>query len=278
MRSVLVVVLQRTEGIPISLVAGLSPLIFSGIDFSILLTGRQARRAQQVFRAVFVLNALAIGLNYAITICRRNACVVDTLSGGMGVMAAVFNVVEAGQLLAAIKIHFRKILRVFPPALLYGNASHVLVSPLPPGDKATITMSDGDVMLTPAMMPEDSRNSPAPGQRTVHFTAPSPKLPRLVDLWSFPGMLWVLISSVLDAAVVRAKPAERCWETLAAFEINGKLTTGNSALAVALVMAMVTIILSQRLGRVFWGWKKYWYRRNWVLVAVSFLRGFAFTR
>jgi hypothetical protein len=278
---VFLIVVREREGISSSLVLLISPIIFSGVDFLILLSGQQALWARRLFRAFFILNAVAITVNFAAGIARRNSCVEDTASGGMAVVVAVFNVVDAGQLLALLKVHLRKIRRVFPPVLRYGNASHVLVSFPRPGEKATLVMSDGDVIITPAMTSGDHDAFAAPGQRIAHFTAPSARLLRLVNLWSLPCTLWMLASigiSGLDASRLRARLVERCWETLPPFKASAILSTSSTTLAVALIIAMFAIIVSHGLGRVLWSWMKYWYRRNWVLVVVSFFRGLAFMR
>jgi hypothetical protein len=82
----------------------------------------------------------------------------------------------------------------------------------------------------------------------------------------------------LDAAVLRIKLREQCWEAHPAFAAKAILGVFNTALASALLIAMVALVGGHGLGPVWGGWMRYWYRRNWVLVAASFLRGLAFLR
>jgi hypothetical protein len=215
-------------------------------------------------------------MNYASIVCRRNSCVEENISGAMTVVSVIFNVIDAGQVLAILKIHLRKIRGLHSPALRYGTSSHVFVSLPLPGDKATLAMSDGDVMLLPSMPGDD-----APGQRTVHFTFPSSRFLRLVNLWGPPCILWVVAQigmTAMDASILRAKPLERCWETRPAYKAQGILAAFTTALAGTLLIAMFALLASHGLGRVVGAWIRYWYRRNWVLVAASILRGFAFMR
>lgn len=67
--SVLQVVIRGTAGVSSSLVVFLNPPIFAGIDFLVLLTGRD-KWALRFFNLFFVLNVLAIGLGYAASITR----------------------------------------------------------------------------------------------------------------------------------------------------------------------------------------------------------------
>jgi hypothetical protein len=272
--------IERVGGISSSVVVSLSPLILAEIDFIIMLTGRQAKWAMRLYKAFYVLNVLTTSLSYAIILSRRNSCIEESISGGMAVVTVVFNIAQAGQQLALIKLHLKKIrYPVSSPVLNYGTSSHVLVSPPRPGEKATLVMTDGDVMLTPAM-PEDDAVT-APGQRTVHLTFPPSRFLRLVNLWGMAGVLWIasqITQSGLDAATLRAKPLQRCWETRPAFKARAILSASNTTLAAALLVTMFALVIIHGLARVLGKWIAYWYRRNWVLVSASFLRGLAFIR
>lgn len=133
-------------------------------------------------------------------------------------------------------------------------------------------------MISPNTPTDDNT---APGQRTILFTVPSSKFFGFLNLWSVAGILWVvlwLIVTGLEAAALRAKPLERCWETLPGSNKKGLLMNCVTALAATLLITMLTIIVGNGLGRVYLSWLRFWYWRNWLLVAISFIRGFALMR
>lgn len=95
------------------------------------------------------------------------------------------------------------------------------------------------------------------------------------------AIIWALVSisqSGLAVAILRASPLDRCWVILPNYRAQGVFATVNTSLAAVLILSMTTLIFSHAMGRACWGWLRFWYRRNWVLVSISVLRGLVFVR
>jgi hypothetical protein len=245
--------------------------IFAGIDFIIMMGGS---KSVTIYRAAFCSSLLQTLISYFRTLCSQNLCEEVKLSGAAVIIRVLYYVVDAGLRLALMKLLFKKIRRTYPPALRYGISSHILISLPPPGGKADLIMSDGDVVIMPS-------GGAVTEIGQIVFSSPSGGFHRSIIVWSLVAMVWACVAicqTILEVSILRAKPLEQCWETVSNFKAQPILATINPALAAALIASLTTLILVHRLGRVCWGWLPYWYRRNWILVLITFFRGFTFVR
>lgn len=258
-----------------------SPLAFGGIDFLLLCGGG---RSQALVKVFFVLNLAALLSSYVYTRCLRNLC--EDSAGAAGASAAITvlfvfaGIARVGQLLRVIKIHVQKLRDVLAPALRYGVRSHVLVSLPRPGEPAVLLMGDQDLVVMPSAAPPAGGGSRRGWREEAHFVSPSRLFRNLVAAWAALVMVWVLANiaiQVSESARLRANPGRKCWTVAPALAFFRAARSANTPFAALLIVLLAAIMATHGLGRSpTLPWMAFWYRRNWVLVALSFLAGFVF--
>ncbi len=276
-------VLFKMDGLSTSVIVVFSVPIYAGIDF-VLMCGTQAKVRLGVSWLFLFLNVTGIVLAYAHNLLNRNSCVPrQAFTGIYAVINVVYNVVEAGQLIAIIKVHYLKlrtrggVLQVFSPALKYGVASHVMVSLPRPGEPAAIIMSDGDVVIVPAAV--GGAEGVEPGARVARFCV-NERLRWLTNLWAVLPFLWIVVAmtqTAFELSQLRGDVKLRCWRILPVQPAYKVLVTINTPLAAAVILSTgILLWAGGSLGGVLLAWCRYWYRSNWVLVLLSVLRGLVF--
>lgn len=171
-------------------------------------------------------------------------------------------------------------LGIFPPALRYGIASRVMVSLPAPGEPAVLVMDDREISVSPAPFGKVAPQQQA-HRRVAEFRSPPERFKNLVAAWAALALLWVaivIVQTVLDGARIRAHPVDRCWVTNPGTPVYIVLATINPPFAASLIVALAAIIATQGLGGCAPSWMKFWYRRNWIFVLLTFLRAFVFIR
>ncbi len=279
-RGALTIAAKGKDGVMPGVLQFVTPMIFAGYDFLMLLVYKESRWLLGFFRVFFVLTALSKVTRYVETVMERNACKEPQITGAATVLGVFLSVASAGQILSILKILYLKFRRILAPAWRYGVASHVLVSLPAADDPAVMVMSSVSVSVS---SPRDSFGGfSMKGWRAVTFTSPPAAFTRASSVWGLACLAWGavdIVPAIFRVAHLRANPLQKCWKdapaspaALWAVHFIDNLAPGAWTLV---FVSMVLLIRAHNLGRLQLAWTLFWVRRNWFFTIVCFLRGTA---
>jgi hypothetical protein len=268
LRAVLMLFSERNEVVTL-VVTVLTPPLFAGIDFMILLSDK-GTWVLFGFKAFFALNALGSFLTYLHTIVVRNQCDLVMTSSLVNVVGVFYVITTAGRLLAVVKLNLQKLRNIYPPALPYGIASHIVHTPVAPGAKALMVMNEGGVTIVPF------EALAALSGTQVTYTQPSDRLRRVFWVWAVVSVSWMVLSfsgNAIEVSRYQADPKDRCWRIEPPKTYYYPIPMVSAALALVLVSVLLAVILVHGLGPLTARWCRFWARRNWLLVCLCVARG-----
>jgi hypothetical protein len=140
-------------------------------------------------------------------------------------------------------------------------------------------MSPGDVVLMPAQHWQQQQQQQQ--QQWATFVSPPDSFRDKLSVWTALVMAWaasVLVESFSSVTRLRLNAVHRCWTSQPQYFFVDILSAVNAPVAFGLVASLVGIVLVHRLGRMSVRWIRYWFRRNFVFVVLSLLRGLNYFR
>jgi hypothetical protein len=277
---VMVLVVQGATEINITARTFLIIPILSGLDFLLLLMQESDRGAILLYRSFYILNTLALVINYVANVAALNQC-----RGGEAelhgpsrpatmfwvVAGALNDIGRAGFLIAVCKVQFNKILRPGAPGLGYGLASHLYLTETVPGSPSVLLLGTGDLALF-SLVRWDVRITTA---ITLPFTFPGSHFSRVMSVYAVLPTAWVLLAmadNVMDALGLRLVPEGRCWVTKPALAFQPRIKLAGLFSAILVVVAITSVLRAYRLLWVAFVWTLYWLRRNWLFTILCLAR------